>query len=302
MSLVVREFNNGEVIINEGDSGKNIFRLVEGNANVIADCDKKEPMRLAVLKAGDYFGEMSIFEDYPRSATVVAASTRVRVLEIPGDELNDFFSENPDVIGELINHLGNKILAMINDYNDAKALLRNLQEADAGKKKTLFSKIKKHIDMYQSGKNAIAEPDNEALIAAYAAISSEAFGHTDSCGKGTVIFSEGDVNSCMYILRGGNVGIYTGFGGSDEQKVYDLSAGSVFGEKGITAEDPMGVTAVAESDDVTVEKIYMEDLKMIFRSCPEEINFILRYLSYRLRRLNNDFLKTCKEITENYNK
>ena len=73
MGLAVREFSNGEVIINEGDTGKSIFRLVEGNADVIADYGKKDPMRLAVLKAGDYFGEMAIFEEYPRSAAVVAA-------------------------------------------------------------------------------------------------------------------------------------------------------------------------------------------------------------------------------------
>ncbi|MBR3278004.1 MAG: cyclic nucleotide-binding domain-containing protein [Lachnospiraceae bacterium] len=301
MGLAVREFSNGEVIINEGDTGKSIFRLVEGNADVIADYGKKDPMRLAVLKAGDYFGEMAIFEEYPRSAAVVAASSNVRVLEIPGDELNEFFSENPDVIGELINHLGNKILAMTNDYNEAQALLKNLQEADAGKKKSLFSKIKKHIDLYQSGKNEIAETDDDALRAAYSAVSSEGFGHTETYKKGAVIFYEGDVSCCMYLLRGGTVGIYTGFGEKNEQKAYELAGGSVFGEKGITAEDPMTYTAVAESDDTKAEKIYMEDLKMIFRSCPEEINFILRYLSNRLRHLNNDFLKICKEITEKYN-
>ena len=302
MGIAVKTFNNGEVIINEGDSGKSIFRLVEGNADVIADYGTKEPFRLAVLKAGDYFGEMSIFEEYPRSATVVAASSNVRVIEIPGDELNEFFKENPDVIGELIDHLGNKIRTMTNDYNEAKALLKNLQEADAGKKKSLFSKIKKHIDMYQSGKDAITEPDEDAIRNAYAGISSEEKINTETYKKGAVIFYEGEPNNCMYILHGGNVGIYTGFGEKNEQQSAVLGPGSVFGEKGIMADDPMSYTAVAGSDDTLAEKIYMEDLKMIFRSCPAKINFILRYLCYRLRRLNNDFLRTCKEITENYNK
>ena len=63
MSLSVKSFSNGEVIIKEGDSGKSIFRLVEGNADVYSDFETKDPFRLAVLKAGDYFGE--IFRNTP---------------------------------------------------------------------------------------------------------------------------------------------------------------------------------------------------------------------------------------------
>ena len=82
MGLVVKTFNNGDVIVKEGDMGRSLFRLVEGSADVITDHDTSDPFRLAVLNEGDYFGEMAIFEEYPRSATVVARGT-VRAIEIP---------------------------------------------------------------------------------------------------------------------------------------------------------------------------------------------------------------------------
>ena len=302
MSLSVKAFNNGEVIINEGDTGSSVFRIVEGSADVIAEYGKKEPFRLAVLKAGDYFGEMAIFEEFPRSATVVASGNNVRVLEIPGNELNQFFAENPDVILELITHLEKKISAMTNDYDEAQTLLKKLKDAGAGKKESLFSKIRKHIDMYQSGKDTIADPDEEVLKTAYSAVSSDNTGNIVPFKKGEVIFYEGEPNACMYLLRSGNAGIYTGFGEKNEQKVLEITAGSVFGEAGITNDEPMRFTVIAGSDDTLAEKIGRDDIEQIFRESPEKINYILRYMSYRLRRLNNDFLKICKEITENYNK
>ena len=302
MSLIVKTFNNGEVIIREGDTGGSVFRIVEGSADVITDYGKKEPFRLAVLKTGDYFGEMAIFEEFPRSATVVASGNNVRVIEIPEDELNSFFDENPDVILELICHLENKIRAMINDYREAQVLLKNLKDAEEGKKKSLFSKIRKHIDMYQSGKDTIADPDEERLRAAYAAVPSDNTGNTESYKKGAVIFYEGEPNPFLYILRSGNVGIYTGFGEKYEQKILEITSGSVFGESGITDDEAMKFTAIAGSDDTLVEKIGRDDIEQVFRKNPAKINYIIRYMSYRLRRLNDDFLKICKEITENYNK
>lgn len=300
MSLSVKSFSNGEVIIKEGDSGKSIFRLVEGNADVYSGFETKDPFRLAVLKAGDYFGEMAIFEEYTRSATVVARGS-VRVLEIAENDLNEFMTENPDVIGELVTHLGNKVQTMINDFNEAKVLLKNLREADAAKKKSLFSKIKKHIDIYQSNKNGLTDPNPDAIRETYADITYDDSDRIESFDKGTVIFNEGENGNCMYILHSGIINLYNGYGSDGQQQIADLEAVSVFGEMEMINEGARTTTAAAGSDGVLVEKIYMEDLESIFGKNPAKITMILRHLSYRLRTLNVDFLNICKEITENYN-
>ena len=300
MSVVEKSFYKGEVIVKEGDIGDSFFRLIEGKASVYADWDKKdqEPFRIALLNTGEYFGEMAIIEAYPRNATIVAVGN-VRVIEIPKDDLTSYFQENPDQILELMKHLGNRIKAMTNDYNDAKALLKEVKEAEAAKKKSLFSRIKKHVDMYESNKDTIAPPPSAEVIAqAFEAITDEGSGDIRGCEANTIIYDEGSVDNCMFILRNGAVGMYD----SNRDKISELTPVSLFGEMGMLVGEPRDATAVAETDDTYVEVITPDYLEAIFNACPVKIELILRQLSYRLRVLNYDVITTCKEITETYNK
>lgn len=300
MALIEKTFSSGEIIINEGEMGSSFFRILDGRAYVFSNYGKKDQFQLAVLDAGEYVGEMSILEAYPRSATIVA-SGHTRVVEIPADDMGAYFEENPDQILELMKHLGGRIQAMNKDYNDAQALLKELRESDQNKnKKSLFSKIKKHMDIYQNNKDKITAPNADALRNTLEGTSDDGFGKIESYEPGTVIFNEGDAGNSMYILHIGTVGLYNNYGESNEVKIAELGDNSFFGEMGMLTDERRTATAVTESADTYVEIIYPEDLEAIFRSCPIKIIMILRYLSYRLRRLNADFLYACKEITETY--
>ena len=300
MSVVEKSFYKGEVIVKEGDIGDSFFRLIEGKASVYADWDKKdqEPFRIALLETGEYFGEMAIIEAYPRNATIVAVGN-VRVIEIPKDDLTSYFQENPDQILVLMKHLGNRIKAMTNDYNEAKTLLKEVREAETAKKKSLFSRIKKHVDMYESNKDTIAPPPSAEVIAqVFETITDEGSGDIRACEANTIIYDEGSVDNCMFILRNGTVGMYD----KNRDLISELKPVSLFGEMGMLTGDPREATAVAETDDTYVEVITPDYLESIFNACPVKIELILRQLSYRLRVLNYDVITTCKEITEAYNK
>ncbi len=300
MSVVEKSFYKGEVIVKEGDIGDSFFRLIEGKASVYADWDKKdqEPFRIALLETGEYFGEMAIIEAYPRNATIVAVGN-VRVIEIPKDDLTTYFRENPDQILVLMKHLGNRIKAMTNDYNEAKVLLKEVKDAEASKKKSLFSRIKKHVDMYESSKDTIAPPPSaEAIAGVFETITDEGSGDIRGCDTNTIIYEEGTTDNCMFILRNGAVGMYD----KNRDLISELKPVSLFGEMGMLTGDPREATAVAETDDTYVEVITPDYLEAIFNACPVKIELILRQLSYRLRVLNYDVITTCKEITEAYNK
>ncbi len=301
MGIVEKSFKSGDLIIKEGDIGKSFFQLIEGKADVYAGFGKNDPVKLSVLEPGEYFGEMAILEAYPRSATVVARGG-VKVIEIPEDEMTDFFAEDPGRILELMTHLGNRVCATANDYNEAVTLLEELRKSDAAKKNSLFSKIKKHIDTYQSNKNKITEPDTEPFQELLAVLKNDRTGNLKTYGKGLIVFKEGTVDNSMYLLHSGTVGMYNDYRRKEEVKLTEYSAVTFFGEMGIIANEPRTATAVAETGDTCVEAISRDDLETIFRSNPAKINLFLRHLSYRLRRLNIDFLNTCREITELYNK
>ena len=302
MSLVEKTFKNGEVIVKEGDTGKSFFQLVDGSAYVYAGSGKDDQIKLGVMEAGEYFGEMAILEAYPRSATVIAKGS-VTVIEIPEYELNTYLAEDTGRIIELMRHLGNRIQNMANDYNESKALLEQLKASEAAKaNKNLFSKIKKHIDMYQNNKNKLNEPSADSLNTVSEALADNGKGKYKDYRKGMIVFKEGAVDSSMYILHKGSVGMYINYRTREEEKVAEYEAVTFFGEMGIISDEPRGAAAIVESDNTRVETISVEDLDSIFRDNPEKISAILRHMSYRLRKLNIDFLKTCKEITELYNK
>lgn len=70
----VREFPAGAVIVGQDDPGDALFVLVEGKVKVVLFGKQGREIILTIFKQpGDFFGEMSLLDDEPRSATVVAA-------------------------------------------------------------------------------------------------------------------------------------------------------------------------------------------------------------------------------------
>lgn len=89
-------FRAGKVIFRQGEEGTDLFIIREGNISVwLREGDKTK--ELVRLREGSFFGEMSLFDEYPRSATVLALSD-VLVYQIGGDAFRDFALERPQVL------------------------------------------------------------------------------------------------------------------------------------------------------------------------------------------------------------
>ncbi|HEX9710548.1 MAG TPA: cyclic nucleotide-binding domain-containing protein, partial [Candidatus Thermoplasmatota archaeon] len=88
-------FRPGETIVEIGDTGKSLYVLVEGSVQVLYPA-RSSDFELARLGPGDFFGEMALLNDKPRSATVKAVGT-VRALKLDKDGFRRIILEAPRV-------------------------------------------------------------------------------------------------------------------------------------------------------------------------------------------------------------
>ena len=94
------ELSEGEVLINEGDSGDTAYCVVTGEV-VVWKVGEFGPIELARLGPGAIFGEMSMVDEKPRSASVRAlCSTRVKCIR--RSQFLDSFENDPDFAASLL--------------------------------------------------------------------------------------------------------------------------------------------------------------------------------------------------------
>ena len=89
-----KRYAAGETIIHEGESGDSAFIIVEGSVEVLVG-DGDNAKKVATLSNGDVFGEMSLIDPGPRSATVKALTDTACVVASNG-EFIDLIKEDPE--------------------------------------------------------------------------------------------------------------------------------------------------------------------------------------------------------------
>jgi small-conductance mechanosensitive channel/CRP-like cAMP-binding protein len=92
-------FAPGEIVIRAGDKGSSMFVVNSGRVQVQVT-DNGRARNVAVLKEGDFFGEMALFTREPRTANVIAME-ETAVLEIGYDAMKHLFDTNPDLVESL---------------------------------------------------------------------------------------------------------------------------------------------------------------------------------------------------------
>lgn len=100
-------YQDGEVIIHQGDVGECMFVIQEGQVEVLSEVDGRE-LRLAVRKEGDFFGEMSIFERESRSATVRALGP-ARVLTVDKKNFLRRIAADPSLAFRIVQTMSSRI-------------------------------------------------------------------------------------------------------------------------------------------------------------------------------------------------
>lgn len=94
--LTEQHYTKGEVIFNEGDIGDEMYIVADGQVEILLNLDSDEPLHLATVESGSYFGEMSVLDRDPRSAAArVTQDARLFVLK--GEQLKELIYVMPEI-------------------------------------------------------------------------------------------------------------------------------------------------------------------------------------------------------------
>jgi CRP/FNR family cyclic AMP-dependent transcriptional regulator len=95
------ELSKDEILFKEGEEGNYVCFLVEGTLDVIKHSLTGEGVIITALHRGRSIGEMSVIDDFPRSATV-KARTEAKLLILTREALDTTLEENPSVGIEIL--------------------------------------------------------------------------------------------------------------------------------------------------------------------------------------------------------
>lgn len=70
--LQERELQQSETLFKQGEQGEELFLVCHGEIEAYVQASNQDPIKLASFTKGDFFGEMVVFEDEPRSASCIA--------------------------------------------------------------------------------------------------------------------------------------------------------------------------------------------------------------------------------------
>ena len=105
--LEEKEYAQGDVIFHQGDDGSSLF-VIEDGAVEIAYGEGTGKVVLTTLFNGQYFGELSLFDGAPRSATATAMKP-TNVIRLDRDDLVDFVHKNPAAALRIIEEMGDRL-------------------------------------------------------------------------------------------------------------------------------------------------------------------------------------------------
>ena len=86
-----RTYAAGDEIVREGSSGTALYIVLSGEGRV-----ERGGERLGSVKSGDFFGELALIEEHPRSASVIADS-ETECLLFPAWEFTALLDEHPEI-------------------------------------------------------------------------------------------------------------------------------------------------------------------------------------------------------------
>ena len=109
-------FEPGQQVFAEGSTGDKFYLILEGGVRISKTIQGIGEEALAILREGEYFGEMALIDDAPRSADAIS-DRRSTLSVITRKDFEDLLSRNKDLAHELLWGLIRTLSARLRETN-----------------------------------------------------------------------------------------------------------------------------------------------------------------------------------------
>lgn len=116
--LVIRNYQRGATIIHQDEPGSMLYIIVSGNVKITTASSDGEELILALLTDNDFFGELSLLDGQPHSASATAMET-TQVVTLNRDEFLEVIAKNPEMVNNILVVLSNRLRRTNTMFEDA---------------------------------------------------------------------------------------------------------------------------------------------------------------------------------------
>ena len=106
--LTAKSYRRGEVVFHQDDPGSAMHLIKSGQVKIATTSPEGEEVIMAILKDSDFFGELSLLDDKPRSANAVAMEA-TQTLILRRDDFADMLSRHPEMVGGVLASLAERL-------------------------------------------------------------------------------------------------------------------------------------------------------------------------------------------------
>lgn len=135
--IEVKTFKEGETIFKTGDPGDSLYVVTTGEVELSVKTKTGEAVVLEKNGRGDFFGEISLLDEGPRTATAKALSD-VEVLEVDRGDLDELFRLKPTAAMDLLTTTGKRLRQNAEIIRNAATRNPNVEEED---KRSVIMKV-----------------------------------------------------------------------------------------------------------------------------------------------------------------
>ncbi len=107
-----KTFNKNQIIIKEDEESDDIYLVYKGSCNVVKLVNEKYKI-MSILYSGELFGEMAVFDQKIRSATIAAREDQTTCLKFSKEEFIEIYKIHPRWMDKIIQEISLRILKMI---------------------------------------------------------------------------------------------------------------------------------------------------------------------------------------------